>query len=124
MYTFLMIAFFFRLCYNRNVLIHKGRIMIITFCGHSNYLSCLEDEERLLNLIETVACGKQVDFYLGGYGGFDGFALNCARRYKEYHKNVKLVYIAPYIDKWLEERRDNIKKYYDEIVYPNIESIP
>ena len=38
--------------------------MIITFCGHSNYSSTLEDEERLLKHLEMVACGKQVNFYL------------------------------------------------------------
>ena len=69
--------------------------MIITFCGHSNYLSCSEDEERLIKLIETVACGKQVDFYLGGYGSFDSFALKCATRYKQCKKNAKLVFVCP-----------------------------
>ena len=28
--------------------------MIISFCGHSDYLSNLEDEERLLKLFEKV----------------------------------------------------------------------
>jgi uncharacterized phage-like protein YoqJ len=99
-------------------------IVIITFCGHSNYLGCVEDEERLLNLIETVACGNQVDFYLGGYGGFDTFALKCARRYKQCHKNAKLVFVTPYLGKWLDERKDTLKIHYDEIIYPEIERVP
>ena len=52
--------------------------MIITFCGHSNYSGNLEDEKRLINLLEVVICGNRVDFYFGGYGGFDNFALKCA----------------------------------------------
>lgn len=98
--------------------------MIITFCGHSNYSSSLEDEERLLNLLEKVICGNQVDFYLGGYGNFDSFALKCATRYKQSHQNAKLVFITPYLDKWLSEREEVIKKNYDEIVYPEIERVP
>lgn len=98
--------------------------MIITFCGHSNYLSSLEDEERLLKLLEVVVCGEQVNFYLGGYGGFDYFALKCATQYKQRHKGTKLVFITPYLDRWLNERKDIIEKNYDEIVYPAIEHIP
>lgn len=98
--------------------------MIITFCGHSNFLSSLEDEERLLKLLEAITCGKQVNFYLGGYGNFDNFALKCATKYKQSHKNSKLVFITPYLDEWLNKRRDVLKKYYDEIIYPEIENVP
>ena len=98
--------------------------MVITFCGHSNYLQSLEDEERLLNLLEIVACDNKIDFYLGGYGSFDDFAFKCARRYKECHKNTKLVFIAPYLGKWLNDRKDVLEKNYDEIVYPKIECVP
>ncbi len=98
--------------------------MIITFCGHSNYSSSLEDEEQLLKLFEMVACGKQVDFYLGGYGGFDSFALKCAKKYKQCHKGTKLIFITPYLDKWLNNRKDILGKNYDEIVYPAIELVP
>ena len=98
--------------------------MIITFCGHSNYSSSLEDEERLLKLLEIVYCGDQVDFYLGEYGSFDRFALKCATKYKQYHKGTKLVFITPYLDKRLNGRKDIFEKNYDEIVYPEIEHVP
>jgi len=125
MYSSLLLAFFFHTCYTMNVYFHKGqKIVIITFCGHSNYTSSLEDEERLLILLENIACGNRVDFYLGGYGNFDAFALKCATKYKQSHKNVKLVFITPYLDKWLNERNDILKKYYDEIIYPEIEHVP
>ncbi len=98
--------------------------MIISFCGHSNYLSNLEDEERLLKLLESVVCGKQVEFYFGGYGNFDFFALKCAKRYKQLHKNAKLVFVTPYLGKWLNKRKDLLEKNYDNIIYPNIEHVP
>lgn len=99
-------------------------MMIITFCGHSNYTSSLEDEERLLKVLEIVARDKQVMFYLGGYGGFDSFARKCARRYKQRHKNAKVIFIAPYLGKWLNERKEILQKHYDEIIYPEIENVP
>ena len=98
--------------------------MIITFFGHSNYLSNAEEEKRLLELLEIVACDKQVDFYLGGYGEFDRFALKCATKYKQRHEQTKLIFITPYFGKWLSERKDILEKCYDEIVYPEIEHVP
>ena len=98
--------------------------MIIAFCGHSTYTGSLEDEKRLLKLLQKVACNNQIDFYLGGYGNFDAFALKCAKRYKEYNRNAKLVFITPYLGKWLSDRKDILKVNYDEIVYPEIERVP
>lgn len=98
--------------------------MIITFCGHSNYSSNLGDEERLFGLLEEVAKGNQVDFYLGGYGSFDIFAHRCAKKYKEKYPNSKLIFITPYLDKWLKKREENIRVEYDAIVYPELESVP
>ena len=98
--------------------------MIITFCGHSNYSSNLGDEEKLFGLLEEVAKGNQVDFYLGGYGSFDIFAHRCAKKYKGKHPNSKLIFITPYLDKWLKKREENIGAEYDAIVYPELESVP
>lgn len=98
--------------------------MVITFCGHSNYVSDSKDEERLLNYLETVLQGSYVEFYLGGYGGFDDFAFKCAKKYKRKHKNVKLVFITPYLGEWLNKRKDYIEERYDEIIYPDIENVP
>ena len=98
--------------------------MIITFCGHSNYLSNYEDERRLLNLLEETIQGKKVDFYLGGYGGFDNFALKCAKIYKQRHSNATLVFITAYIDNWLVERKHYLEKTYDLIIYPELENVP
>lgn len=98
--------------------------MVITFCGHSNYTATLEDEKHLLTLLEIVAQDKQVDFYLGGYGKFDSFAFQCARKYKLQHKNASLIFITTYLEKWLSERKSILKKNYDQIIYPDIEHVP
>ena len=96
--------------------------MIITFFGHSNFRNEPDDESRLLALFEDISNGEQIDFYLGGYGNFDSFAKNCARKYKETHPNARVIFITPYLGKWLDERKDYLEKEYDEIIYPEIES--
>ena len=96
--------------------------MIITFFGHSSYRNEPDDESRLLALFEDVSNGEQIDFYLGGYGNFDAFAKNCAKKYKETHPDARVVFITPYLGKWLDERKEYLEKEYDEIVYPEIEN--
>ena len=98
--------------------------MIITFCGHSDYLEHKEDEERLLSLLETIANGRHVDFYLGGYGKFDAFAKKCAEKYKKTHNDAKIIFVTPYLNKWLDDRREYLEKEYDEILYPELENTP
>lgn len=101
-----------------------GAKMRITFFGHSNYSINLNDEINLLNLIEKLAKGQQVDFYFGGYGNFDAFALKCAKSYKLKHENTKLIFVTPYLDKWLRQRKDIINRTYDTIIYPELEKVP
>ena len=95
--------------------------MIITFFGHSSYRNEPDDESRLLALFEDVSNGEQIDFYLGGYGNFDAFAKNCAKKYKENHPDAKLIFITPYLGQWLDDRKEYLEKEYDEIIYPEIE---
>lgn len=105
--------------------INYGRVtLIISFFGHSSYSYCEEDESRLLELIETVSKGSQIDFYLGGYGNFDSFAKRCAKRYQQKHTNAKVIFVTPYLSKWLDDRKDYIEKEYDEILYPELEHTP
>ena len=98
--------------------------MIITFCGHSNFRAEQDDECRLLSLLEEVSKGQQIDFYLGGYGNFDYFAKDCAKKLKEKHPDARLIFITPYLNKWLNDRKEYFEKEYDEILYPEIENVP
>ena len=97
--------------------------MIITFFGHSNYLRNKSDESRVLALLESLAKMEQVDFYLGSYGQFDNFALMCARKYKEKHPGTRLFLICPYLGDWIQQRSQEIGKYYDGSIYPNLENV-
>lgn len=42
----------------------KRHVMIISFFGHSSYVYTIEDENRLLKMIEEVANGQSVIFIL------------------------------------------------------------
>lgn len=98
--------------------------MVITFCGHSDFLSTQEEEERLLSLLKKVIQGKPVDFYLGNYGNFDKFSLNCAKKYKLLYKNATLIFVTPYLGEWLDSRKDSLQATYDKIIYPELENVP
>ena len=98
--------------------------MIISFCGHSNFIQSDNDKDVVIDIIKKIAKNKPVDFYLGGYGNFDTFALSCAIKYKETHKNTKICFITPYIGKWLDKRKNVIKENFDVVIYPELEQIP
>lgn len=98
--------------------------MIITFCGHSQFSETPNDEKNLLELFEKIANGRHIDFYLGGYGNFDAFAKHCAKKYKEKHPDTRVIFVTPYLNKWLDDRREFFEKEYDEILYPELENMP
>lgn len=96
--------------------------MIITFCGHSDYFLKNDDKNKLLQVINELANGEEVTFYLGGYGGFDLFAMQCAKTFKVINPKSKIVFVTPYLHK--NYTNLNLKNNYDEIIYPNLESVP
>lgn len=98
--------------------------MIVTFCGHRDYIGDLNDEQLLLELFEKTIKGEAVQFYIGGYGNFDKFALKCAKLYKNTHPNATIVFITPYLNKWLNDRKSTIEACYDTTIYPPIENTP
>lgn len=98
--------------------------MIITFFGHATYQYDENDEKKLMELIESVSRSEKVDFYLGGYGNFDSLAKKCAQRYKEKHRNSRIIFVTPYLNKWLDIRKEYIERNYDEIIYPELEQVP
>lgn len=99
--------------------------MIVSFFGHSNYIGNSLDEKTVLDYLESVANGEDIEFYLGEYGAFDDFAYNCAKKYKTHHPGSKLIFITPYITP--EHRRsvaNNLNSRFDLILYPELEKIP
>lgn len=95
-----------------------GEKMIITFCGHSDYIQNSFDEEKILSILEANTAYCQVDFYLGGYGNFDNFAYHCTKKYQALHPSARLIFITPYL------LQRETKQKYDEIIYPSLENIP
>ena len=55
--------------------------MIVTFCGHSDFCGNGIYREKIIKLLEEYIKGG-ADIYLGGYGGFDSFALGCCMDYE------------------------------------------
>ena len=45
--------------------------MIITFCGHADFLKSKDCEEKFLRWLGEIVGEKRVEMYLGGYGNFD-----------------------------------------------------
>ena len=93
--------------------------MIISFFGHANF-SC---DEQFFN--ETVSTLKeiigdiQVEFFVGYYGNFETFGIRCAKEIKKHNQNAKITFVTPYLKNDLQ-----IQDYIDEVVYPEIESVP
>lgn len=98
--------------------------MVISFCGHSDF--------RENSNLKTILIDKLTDFaqnnnellcYCGGYGNFDHFAAECVNIAKIKCKNIKNIFVSPYLD---EKYIRNIANYkiFDAIIYPELEHIP
>lgn len=98
--------------------------MRITFCGHSKIdfsdinISLLKDI-----LINSIIKDPQGIFYLGGYGDFDAICLDILKELQQTYKDIKLIFVTPYIDQKY-YKLQYAEKNYDEIVFPPIESVP
>ncbi len=99
--------------------------MIVSFCGHAQFHKTEEYKQKILALLEEKVGDRPVEFYLGGYGSFDGFAYDCCKKYKETHTKVSLIFVTPYLTaEYLKKRLDFHKARYDSIIYPEIEDKP
>lgn len=96
--------------------------MIVTFCGHAQFHGTEEYEQKILAFLEEKVGDRSADMYLGGYGGFDGFAYDCCKKYKETHPKVSLVFVTPYLTvEYQKNHLDYQQTRYDSILYPEIE---
>lgn len=48
--------------------------MIVTFCGHADFVPTPEQERALLTILEDVVGDAPAELYLGAHGAFDHFA--------------------------------------------------
>ena len=98
--------------------------MIITFCGHSNYLFSDEEKEKLKQLlIKEIRKNPTCKFYLGGYGDFDSLCLRTLRELKKEFQDIELIFITPYLDKSY-SKLEFAKYHYDNVIFPPLESVP
>ena len=54
--------------------------MIVTFLGHRDFQTKEIYQEKLFELLKSITNREPVTFYLGGYGQFDHFAYECAKK--------------------------------------------
>ncbi len=98
--------------------------MIITFCGHSDYLYTSEDKEKLKKiLLEKISENPLCKFYLGGYGNFDDLCLLTLKELQKDFPNIELIFITPYISPNYSKLK-YAKKNYDTILFPSLEKTP
>ena len=98
--------------------------MIITFCGHSNYLFSDEEKEILKQLlIKEIRKNPTCKFYLGGYGDFDSLCLRTLRELKTDFPDIELLFITLCLDSNY-SKLQLAKCYYDDVIFPPIENVP
>ena len=121
----MLLLFALKIAIIRRYTYTKGKLMIISFCGHSCFRQSEKYKKTLFDFFEKVIGEKTVSFYLGGYGGFDDFAYSCAKEFKEKHQGASLVFVSPYLT--LSYQKNHLaykKEKYDSILYPEIEDKP
>ena len=100
----------------------ERNMMIITFCGHSEFKYSKELEQQMLDILEKEVGDDPAEMYLGGYGDFDAFAYQCCKKYKELHPNIKLIFVTPYLTpEYQRNHLSELSKSYDLILYPELE---
>ena len=98
--------------------------MIITFCGHSDFLFSDDVKQQLKNiLVSEIIKNPTCKFYLGGYGDFDGLCLRTLKDLKAYFPEIDLLFITPYLDKKY-SKLEFAKYHYDDVIFPPLESVP
>ena len=99
--------------------------MIVTFCGHRDFVETAEAEKQLTMFLEKYARenGRLICYY-GGYGNFDYFAAICVKKLQEQYSNIRNCLVLPYIDQPFLERIEIFKNHFDETIYPLLESVP
>ena len=64
--------------------------MIVTFCGHSDYIGSKSEEERLLSLLCEIIGGENAEFYLVDMAGH----IASINKLRAKTKNIKPNYIS------------------------------
>lgn len=99
--------------------------MIVTFCGHRDFVETAEAENQLTMFLEKYARENvRLVCYNGGYGNFDYFAAKCVQRMQEQYSNIRNCLVLPYIDQPFLDRIAVFTNCFDETIYPPLENVP
>ena len=105
--------------------------MIITFCGHRNVSDNAIITDRLTDAITKLFLKAMTDslpisFYCGGYGEFDCLAEKAVEKVRGNFPNIRCekVFVTPYITQSYQYRNEQMKKRFDDVIYPPIENVP
>jgi len=99
--------------------------LIVAFCGHSSYVQSIDDEKKVLALLEDLVGDKPCELFLGEYGSFDSFAYRCAKKFKGARLDRTLVFVTPYLsEKYHKNNTENARDRFDQVLYPPLESVP
>lgn len=72
--------------------------MIITFCGHRDFIKTEAAEIALTGLLENyVQQNAEIVCYNGGYGNFYQFATACVKHLQKRYSNIRNCLVVPYI---------------------------
>lgn len=105
--------------------------MVITFCGHSKvqnekmvYEKLKAELTNIFNRAETKH--TELTFYCGGYGDFDFIAARTVNELKDEFPDINCsnIFVTPYITENYKYKNEQMRKIFDEIIYPPIESVP
>lgn len=105
--------------------------MIVTFCGHRNVSDNAIITDRLTAAItnlflEATTDNVPISFYCGGYGEFDRLAENVIDRVRNNFPNTRCekIFVTPYITQSYQYRNEQMKRRFNDIIYPPIENVP
>lgn len=99
--------------------------MVVTFCGHRDFINTTIAEGILTELLEEYAQqNEKLVCYNGGYGNFDGFAATCVENLQRQYTNIHNCLVIPYIYPDFLKRIYLLKKRFNETIYPPLENVP
>lgn len=99
--------------------------MIVTFCGHRDFLGSEELKERMMGELLALAGQTETLFcYNGGYGGFDRFAAHCVKEAKKKAGNIRNILVISYLTVSVQAQLKECDGYFDEVIYPALENVP
>ena len=96
--------------------------MKISFFGHADFCDYGLKEKTIDILTKTIGT-DEVEFLFGGYGKFDSFAYECCKEIKKHNEKIKCTFVSAYLGKYLDDRKEQLLKLYDGIIYPPLENV-